>query len=136
MIGENYRWQKLKSSGLSNAEKLLRKVENDYVSACGRFLSRNPSKDNVWALSEKDSCVSAMIINSKSTLLPVLREEKEIHDIRFLKSFLKNKKLHSVQGLTGEVQIMENIFEGLGMTVIEWKKFCREERFSAPRQAG
>jgi predicted GNAT family acetyltransferase len=46
----------------------------------------------------------------------VLREEKEIPDARFLKSFFNKKKLHSVQGLTMEVQIMENVLERIGMT--------------------
>jgi predicted GNAT family acetyltransferase len=119
MAGENYRWQKLKSASIAHAEKLLREAENDYVSACGRFLSRHPSKDTVWALCEKNGGISAMIINSKSTLLPVLREEKEIHDTQFLKSFLKKKKLHSVQGLTREVQILENVLGRIGMTACE-----------------
>jgi predicted GNAT family acetyltransferase len=119
MAGENCRWQKLKNASFAHAEKLLREAENDYVSACGRFLSRDPSKDTVWMLNEKNASVSAMIINSKSTLLPVLREEKEIPDARFLKNFLKKKKLHSVQGLTKEVQIMENVLERIGMTACE-----------------
>jgi predicted GNAT family acetyltransferase len=119
MAGENCRWQKLKSASIAHAEKLLREAENDYVSACGRFLSRHLSKDIVWALCEKNGGVSAMIINSKSTLLPVLREEKEIPDARFLRNFLKKKKLHSVQGLTHEVQIMENVLEKIGITVCD-----------------
>jgi predicted GNAT family acetyltransferase len=119
MAGENNRWQKLKSASIVHAEELLREAENDYVSACGRFLSRHPSKDYTWALCKENAFVSAMIINSKSTLLPVLREEKEIPDARFLKNFLKKKKPHSVQGLMWEVQIMENVLERIGMTACE-----------------
>ena len=119
MTGKTFRWKKLKNRDIPHAENLLREIEDNYVSACGRFLSRIPSRDNVWTLSKKKGELSAMIINSRSTLLPVLCAEKEIHDSSFLNSFIKKKKLHSVQGITEEVKILDNKLKKIGMNIVE-----------------
>jgi ribosomal protein S18 acetylase RimI-like enzyme len=117
MTGESPHWQRLKNKDIPHAGKLLREVENNYVSVCGRFLLCNPSKDYVWALYKKDTELSALIINSRSTLFPVLCGENKMFGIPFLKNFLKKKKLHSVQGLTNEVHVLENALEKQGMVI-------------------
>jgi len=119
MIGENLIWRKLKNADIPYAEKLLRENEYDYVSACGRFLSRNPSKDQVWKLCKKTGEISGLMINFRSTLMPVLRGEYDGFDIKFLKGFLLKKKLHSVQGVTQEVKILENTLENTGLVSSE-----------------
>lgn len=90
-------------------------VENDYVGACGRFLSREESsKEPVWLLCEKNDKVCGMILNSKSTVLPVLRGKKEIPPPDFIKGFLRTKKIHSVQGLKNEVLMLEDAISSAG----------------------
>jgi ribosomal protein S18 acetylase RimI-like enzyme len=103
----------MKKNDVSKLELFLREVENDYVNACGRFLARDPSKDYVWVLQDGNGNVKASIINSKSMLIPVLCGAGEIPQIQFLKSFLRLKRIHSVQGLREEVIVLENALEKL-----------------------
>jgi len=109
-----FRWRKMKNRDIKQVEYLLRDMENDCVTACGRFLSRQPQKDRVWKLCGKKGDLSALLINSKSTLIPVLCGMKEIPHPDFLKGFLRLKKIHSVQGLTEEVRLFENALEKMG----------------------
>jgi predicted GNAT family acetyltransferase len=104
----------MKKKDISKLENFLREMENNYVNACGRFLARDPSKDYVWILHDGNKDIKAAIINSRSTLIPVLCGEKEIPQIRFLKNFLRLKKIHSVQGLREEVIVLEDILEKSG----------------------
>jgi ribosomal protein S18 acetylase RimI-like enzyme len=113
------KWRKMKKKDVFELENFLRKNENNYVNACGRFLARDPLKDYVWILHDGNGNVKASIINSKSTLIPVLCGEKEIPQIHFLKSFLWFKKIHSLQGLSEDVIVLENTFEKLGKVTID-----------------
>lgn len=115
MAGEDLKWRKLKNADIPLAEDLLRKNEYGYVSACGKFLSRDPSNDNVWSLRKKNGEISGLLISCGSALLPVFCGECEIPNIKFLKGFLKKKKFHSAQGVTEEVKILENALEKIGM---------------------
>jgi len=108
------KWRKMKEKDVSKLESFLREVENDYVNACGRFLARDPSKDYIWILRDRNGNHKASIINSKSMLIPVLRGAGEIPKIRFLKGFLRLRKIHSVQGLREEVIVLEDALEKLG----------------------
>jgi RimJ/RimL family protein N-acetyltransferase len=107
-------WRKMKSRDAAEAETMLRENENNYVSACGKFLSRESGKSCIWTLQEKKSRLSALLINSSSAFLPVLNGQKEIPNPDFLKSLLRKKKIHSIQGLAGEVQIFEGVLEKMG----------------------
>ncbi|MDR0323696.1 MAG: GNAT family N-acetyltransferase [Treponema sp.] len=126
----NYSWKKMKDRDIFHVENMLCDWENDYVNACGRFLSRVPSRDCVWALQHQQfpgfkkipaetKRFSALIINSRSTLMPVLCGLEEIPAPRFLKSFFRTKKIHSVQGLKNEVMILENAIEKMGRKIID-----------------
>jgi len=108
------KWLKIKKNDVSLLEGFLRENEDNYVNACGRFLEREPLKDFIWILQDKNGNVKASIINSKSTLIPVLCGEKEIPKLKFLKNLLRIKKIHSVQGLSEEVIVLENALEKLG----------------------
>lgn len=104
----------MKTGESFRVEEFLRNIEGDYVSACARFISREPKRDHVWVLRKKDGEILSLIINSKSTLLPVLCGRKEIPSPKFLKGFLRFKKIHSLQGLLDEVIILENELEKMG----------------------
>ncbi|MCL1959947.1 MAG: GNAT family N-acetyltransferase [Spirochaetes bacterium] len=108
------KWRKIKKKDISKLENFLRETENDYVNACGKFLARDPLKDCFWILQDESGNVKASIINSKNMLIPVFCGLKEIKRIKFLKSFLRFKKIHSVQGLREEVIVLENVLEKLG----------------------
>jgi len=113
-----YRWRKMKTADVKAAEALLCDIENSYVGACARFVTRHASNEPVWLLRGKDKepCnnIRALVINSKSTVIPVLNGINEIPPLNFLKGFLNKKKIHSVQGLKNEVIIIENEIQKTG----------------------
>jgi ribosomal protein S18 acetylase RimI-like enzyme len=115
-MSEDYSWRKLRDRDVPQAERLLRDIENDYVSACGRFLE--PSGCQIWKLDGKKGLL-ALLVNSRSTLIPVLRGIKEIPQLKFLKGFLREKKIHSVQGLKEDVLVIENEMERTGRVVVD-----------------
>ena len=118
-MNEDFRWRRMKSGEASAVETLLRDIECRYVSACGRFLTREEAKAHVWMLREKKGRLAGLLINSRSTLIPVLRGIKEIPRPRFLGGFLSRKKIHSVQGLREEVAVMENELEKMGRKITD-----------------
>ena len=103
----------------SGAEALLREHERYYVGACGKFLDRGPSGDQIWALRGKAGEPSALIIHAKSTLLPVLCGAKEIPAPRFSGGLFGPVTVHSVQGLRGEAIAMETALEKMGRKTAE-----------------
>ena len=110
----DFLWQKMKSADFSKAQDMLLKAENDYVGACGRFFSGQASNEPVWLLRKKNGETAALILNSRSTVMPVLRGLHEIPAPNFLKGFLRRKKIHSVQGLKNEVLILEETIRKTG----------------------
>jgi ribosomal protein S18 acetylase RimI-like enzyme len=116
MSNETPKWRKMKKkeSDIKAAETLLRTNENKCVGACGRFLSLDETKGHVWTLNENKTSPSALILYSKSTLIPVLCGKKEIPSPDFLKEFIKKKKIHSLQGQKEDALVMENKFKQMG----------------------
>jgi hypothetical protein len=114
MIGNLFHWRKMKEKDISRVENLLLNIESNYVSACGKYLKRDVSKDPVWLLCGKQGDISALIINSRSTIIPVLCGIKELPSLNFLKGFLRIKRIHSIQGLKDEVIILENAINQIG----------------------
>jgi len=116
MSNETPKWRKMKKkeSDIKAAETLLLANENRCVSACGRFLSLDETKGHVWMLNENKTSVSALIIYSKSTVIPVLCGKKEIPSPDFLKEFVKKKKIHSLQGQKEDALVLENILKQMG----------------------
>ncbi|MDR2543183.1 MAG: GNAT family N-acetyltransferase [Treponema sp.] len=117
----NVKWRKIKNNekDTSLVKKKLQELENNYVCACVRFLSSDPLKDPVWILSSKNKTPNALIINSKSTIIPVFDGIKTIPKPKFLKKFSALKKIHSIQGLKEEVIVMEGVMEEFGKGVSE-----------------
>ena len=111
---EYFRWVKLKGRDIFRAEKLLRDMEADYVSACGRFLTREQTGASVWTLLGKKGEMTALAINSRSTVMPVLCGKTDVPKPFFLKGFWRQKKVHSVQGLKEEVAVFEKVMEQIG----------------------
>ena len=116
-----FSWRRMKNSDkhIFPAEEMLRDLENDYACAAARFLSRVPSKDPVWTLTGRENELSAIVINSKSTVLPVLCGKKDIPPPKFLSGFFQLKKIHSVQGMKEEVVFIEDAVKSYGKEVSE-----------------
>jgi len=116
MSDETPKWHKMKNrdSDIYTAETLLRSMENKCVSACGRFLALNETKGSVWLLSEKKASPSALLIYSRSTVIPVLCGKKEVPCPDFLKEYIRKKKIHSAQGQKEDVLILEAEMKQMG----------------------
>jgi len=108
------KWRKMKKNDICKLENFFRKIENNYVNACGRFLEYDPSKDCIRTLQDRDGNIKAAIINSRYTLIPVLCGEKEIPELKFLRKFSKFTKIHSLQGIREEVIVLEKSLEKMG----------------------
>ncbi|MCL2213884.1 MAG: GNAT family N-acetyltransferase [Treponema sp.] len=119
-----FSWRRMKNADSLPVKEFLSVNENDYVGACGRFLLRQSAagnksaKDPVWILRRKKDEIKALVMASGSTVIPVLgtlydRTADSIPQMKFLKSFLRLKTLHSLQGLKSEVIVLE---EEIGKT--------------------
>jgi len=102
-MNKDFRWRKMKKKDVLETETMLRAMERGCVSACSRYLKRNKSKDTVWIYRGIYNNIEGMIFNSGGTLIPILRGEDEMPPPRFLNSFLRTVKIHSVQGLKNDV---------------------------------
>jgi len=116
MNNDTWRKMKNKDKEIIPVEDMLCDLEEKYVSACARFLARNVIKDSVWKLIGKDKKIKALIINSKSTIIPVLNNLQQIPLPKFLGGYCQLKKLHSVQGLKEEVLILESVMRQFGQS--------------------
>lgn len=114
-MNNSFKWLKCKKEDIAEVEKLLRENEENCVSACGRFLSRDEKKDPVWILKHKTSGIKALLINSRSALMPVFAGFGEIPSLDFLGGFLRKKNISSVQGLTSELILLEEVLRKKGM---------------------
>ena len=103
-----------KKSDIKAAETLLRTNERNCVGACGRFLSLNETKGHVWMLNEITTSPSALLIYSRSTIIPVLCGKKEIPSPDFLKEYVKKKKIHSLQGQKEDALVLEEKLKQMG----------------------
>jgi len=109
----------MKKKDIPHTEKYLFDIENDYVSACGRYLNRDESKDPIWLLSGKNGNLRALIVNSRSTVIPVLCGLEKLPELNFLRGFFRTKKIHSIQGSKKEVLIMENSVMNFGWKITD-----------------
>ncbi|MCL2271703.1 MAG: GNAT family N-acetyltransferase [Treponema sp.] len=110
-------WRRLRRWDIQKASGLLCDMENDYVCACGKYL--DSAKNKIWKLKGEKGKISALLINCRSTLLPVFCGINDITQLKFLKSFSGKMKVHSVQGLRNEVLIIENELSNIGMKIID-----------------
>jgi len=119
MSDETPKWRRLrdKESDIYAVESLLRANEKNYVSACGRFIELDGSKGGVWMLNEKKTDPFALLIYSRSAVIPVLCGKKEIPCPVFLKEYIKKNKIHSAQGQKEEILVLENMMKQMGAKV-------------------
>jgi predicted GNAT family acetyltransferase len=126
-MNERFFWRKMSKKDIFRVEDLLRDMEDDCVTACGRYLAREPSSDSVWMLCGEKNEFIAVMVNSRSTLIPVLCGMNEIPSPVFLKYFFRLKKIHSVQGLKNEVLVLERDMERFGKKtseIIDYDLMC------------
>ena len=102
-------------------DNMLRVNEYDYTCACAKYCVRNPVKDPIWMLFDKEKKnVLGLIINSKSTVVPVFCGMDEIPVKKFPVNFFKLKKIHSIQGFKKEVLILEDLIKKTGRKIADF----------------
>jgi ribosomal protein S18 acetylase RimI-like enzyme len=115
-------WQKMKRQHVAAVEKLLRLNERWYMNACMRYLKNLKSKDStIWILDDRDCLPAAIIIQYRQSLLPVLCGKKNIPVPDFLCSPFGIVSVHSLQGCTNDVLVIETALEKTGL-------YAREKR--------
>jgi predicted GNAT family acetyltransferase len=112
-------WRKIKKSQEAGAEELLRANERWCMNACGKFIKGGSA---VWVLGR--GAPSALVIQARQTLLPVLCDQKTVPQPRFLRSIFGGKVyLHSLQGRKDDALVMEKALEKMGLYASEKKDY-------------
>jgi ribosomal protein S18 acetylase RimI-like enzyme len=109
-------WKRLGQRSFNQAEELLRCREPYCISACARFLNMAKFGDYLWGFRDTRDSVSALLLHSKQTLLPVFPglEKAAAGMSRPMLRFLRKGRFHAVQGLRKDILILEEIMAGLG----------------------
>jgi ribosomal protein S18 acetylase RimI-like enzyme len=112
-------WRKTGKGEIPGQEAFLRSREVFCVTAISRFLHRDFLRDHVWALSggvsvDGVSAVSALLIQSRRTLFPVLGGNRDVPIPRNLNRFLRKISVHAIQGLRDEADVFEQALARLG----------------------
>jgi predicted GNAT family acetyltransferase len=116
-----WRWKKMKKSHIAGAQELLRANERWCMNACGRFIKGGSP---VWILGGKKGVPSALVIQARQALLPVLCDQEKVPQPRFLRSFFSRKVyLHSLQGRKADALVMEKALEEMGLYAVEKKDY-------------
>ncbi|MFP3091109.1 GNAT family N-acetyltransferase [Treponema sp. TIM-1] len=97
----------------------LRAREIHCVTACAKFISRDGSRDHVWALREEDGTISALILHSGRTLFPVFDRPTHIPVPYFMSRFLRKVPIHAIQGCGNDTHMLEYALTGLGYTCVD-----------------
>lgn len=106
-------WHILKKREAPAVEFFLREREKNCVTACAGFL-RPEKTGRVWVLSNAAGNIASLVIHNRGSLIPVLGENKDIPAPRFLDRFLSLIPVHSVQGITGDVEVFETFLAKTG----------------------
>ena len=108
------RWRKIPGSEYHKAESYLKAREKYCIAACARFLRLQENRGHVWFLPGEGDEISALLIHSRRSLLPVFGKQNRIPSPRFLNRFLGKVPIHALQGLQEDVECLESLMEGQG----------------------
>jgi ribosomal protein S18 acetylase RimI-like enzyme len=109
------RWRKIKK--FADAEELLRANERWCMNACCKFIKGGST---VWVLDGRKGVPSALVIQAKQTLLPVLCDQETVPPPRFLRGIFGGRVfLHSLQGRKDDALVMEKALEKMGLYASE-----------------
>jgi len=115
------RWRKIKKSQIAGAEELLRANERWCMNACGKFIKGGSA---IWVLGGRKDVPSALVIQARQTLLPVLCDQKTVPPPRFLRGIFGGRVfLHSLQGRKDDALVMEKALEKIGLYPSEKKDY-------------
>ena len=113
------KWRRIHEEEYDKAEAFLAEREKLCVAACARFLNIKTSRGHVWYLGESEDEIKALLLHSHRTLFPVFDDNQRITGPRFLNRFLGKAKIHAVQGLRHDAELLETLMENQGYFAAE-----------------
>ena len=105
MAGKRNGWYKTAYNAPLRA--FLQEQEPYCVSACARIMKRNWLLDDMWAFYERGA-ISALFFHSQRSLFPIFNRNENIPFPFFMERFLKKTAIHASQGLSVDVEILQN----------------------------
>jgi predicted GNAT family acetyltransferase len=112
MAGKRDGWYKAAYNAPLRA--FLQERESYCVSACSRIIKRNWFLDDMWAFRERDA-ISALFFHSQRSLFPIFNRNENIPFPLFMERFLKKTSIHASQGLSVDVEILQNFIACFGI---------------------
>jgi ribosomal protein S18 acetylase RimI-like enzyme len=103
----------LKKQDFPAAESFLKDREKNCVTACACFM-RAEKAVHAWFLPDAEGNITSLLLHNHGSLIPVLGENKNVPAPRFLGRFLSPIPIHSVQGITGDVEVFDNFLAKIG----------------------
>jgi ribosomal protein S18 acetylase RimI-like enzyme len=115
------RWRKIPGNARCAAEAYLRDREKLCVAASARFLKlkNKENSGHIWCLNGPGEEISALLLHSRQSLYPVFEKNRDIPGPRFLNRFLGNVRIHALQGLKEDAELLENLMEDQGYSAAE-----------------
>lgn len=92
----------------------LQERESYCVSACARIMKCNWLLDDMWALHERGA-ISALFFHNQRSLFPIFNGNENIPFPLFMERFLKKTAIHASQGLSVDVEILQNFIACFGI---------------------
>ncbi|MDR1098976.1 MAG: GNAT family N-acetyltransferase [Treponema sp.] len=112
-------WRKMKRGDTADTEFFLRRREAWCVGACGRFLKPGSGKKQVWLLRERSGLLSALLLYSRRTLLPVFNGQSALPLFRFFRRHFCTLPIYAIQGLREEVRLLEDSMAEMGLYPVD-----------------
>ena len=122
-------------NGSDSAEAFLRIREELCVAAAARFLTMKESRGHVWYLNGPGDGISALLLHSRQSLLPVFDKNSNIPGPHFLKRFLGKVHIHALQGLREDAELLESLLEDQGYFVTDRIDYDLMSLDTVPRPA-
>ena len=119
----------MRKQHITAVEAILQSHEPWCMNACHRYLGRS-GKDCVWMLQAHSGEISAIIVDSKQSLLPVLSGVTHVPPPHFLRKLFGIVPIHSLQGCIEDVLIMETELEKIGLfaaETIDYDLMCMDQ---------
>ncbi|MDR1326631.1 MAG: GNAT family N-acetyltransferase [Treponema sp.] len=135
MAGKRNGWYKTAYNAPLRA--FLREREPYCVSACARIMRCNWLLDDIWAFHERDA-ISALFFHSQRSLFPIFNKNKNIPFPFFMERFLKKTAIHASQGLSMDVEMLQNFIAYAGIQprqIIDYDLMALEGMPAMPTKA-
>ncbi|MDR2486203.1 MAG: GNAT family N-acetyltransferase [Treponema sp.] len=89
------------------------------VAAAARFVKNRKGYEHAWSLQDEQGKITALLLHSKGSLFPVFNGRPNIPMPHFIERFLRKTRIHSVQGIRREAELLEAGMAPFGLIPVE-----------------